>query len=31
VNGTTITVDGGWSTQNSPYSLKQRMFPGEFR
>ena len=31
VNGTTITVDGGWSTQNSPYSLKRRMFPDEFR
>lgn len=31
VNGTTITVDGGWSTQISPYSLKRRMFPGEFR
>lgn len=30
VNGTTITVDGGWSTQNAPYSLKHLMFPAEF-
>jgi 3-oxoacyl-[acyl-carrier protein] reductase len=31
ITGTTITVDGGWSTQISPYSLKRVMFPEEFR
>jgi 3-oxoacyl-[acyl-carrier protein] reductase len=30
LTGTTVVVDGGWSTQHSPYSLKRRMFPGEF-
>jgi NAD(P)-dependent dehydrogenase (short-subunit alcohol dehydrogenase family) len=30
ITGTTIVVDGGWSTQNSPYSLKRMMFPDEF-
>ena len=30
INGTTIVVDGGWTTQNSPYSLKELMFPTEF-
>ena len=31
LTGTTVVVDGGWSTQNAPYALKRRMFPGEFR
>ena len=31
INGTRIVVDGGWSTQNSPYSIKRHMFPSEFR
>jgi NAD(P)-dependent dehydrogenase (short-subunit alcohol dehydrogenase family) len=30
LTGTTLVVDGGWSTQNAPYSLKHRMFPDEF-
>lgn len=30
VTGTTFVVDGGWSHQISPYSLKARMFPGQF-
>ncbi len=30
ITGTTIVVDGGWTTQNSPYSLKRMMFPDEF-
>jgi NAD(P)-dependent dehydrogenase (short-subunit alcohol dehydrogenase family) len=30
LTGTTVVVDGGWSTQHSPYSLKRLMFPGEF-
>lgn len=30
VTGTTFVVDGGWSHQLSPYSLKARMFPGQF-
>jgi len=30
ITGTTIVVDGGWSTQNAPYALKHRMFPQEF-
>jgi len=30
VTGTAFTVDGGWSTQISPYSTKQLMFPDEF-
>jgi 3-oxoacyl-[acyl-carrier protein] reductase len=31
VTGTTIVVDGGWSHQLHPYSLKHRMQPGQFR
>lgn len=30
VTGTTFVVDGGWSHQITPYSLKARMFPGHF-
>jgi NAD(P)-dependent dehydrogenase (short-subunit alcohol dehydrogenase family) len=30
ITGTTITVDGGWSTQINPYSLKHLMFPDEY-
>ncbi len=31
LTGTTVVIDGGWSTQTAPYSLTRRMFPGEFR
>jgi 3-oxoacyl-[acyl-carrier protein] reductase len=30
ITGTTITVDGGWSTQINPYSLKRLLFPEEY-
>lgn len=30
ITGTTIVVDGGWTTQNAPYSLKRMMFADEF-
>ena len=30
LTGTTVVVDGGWSTQLSPYSIKRLMFPDEF-
>lgn len=31
ITGTTIVADGGWSRQLHPYSLKQRMHPGQFK
>ena len=31
LTGTTIVVDGGWSTQLYPYDLKQAMKPDQFR
>jgi 3-oxoacyl-[acyl-carrier protein] reductase len=30
ITGTTITVDGGWSTQINPCSLKHLLFPEEY-
>jgi NAD(P)-dependent dehydrogenase (short-subunit alcohol dehydrogenase family) len=31
LTGTTVVVDGGWSTQLSPYDLKRLMKPDQFR
>lgn len=31
VTGTTIVVDGGWTRNGTPHSLKKRMNPDEFR
>jgi len=30
ITGTTITVDGGWSANLNPYSLKHLLFPDEY-
>lgn len=30
LTGTSVVVDGGWSTQHSPYPFKRLMFPDEF-
>lgn len=31
ITGTTLTIDGGWTRNGTPQSLKRKMAPGDFR